>query len=359
MNGFDFIVSTMAGFPDLALLHAAARSGAIAVLNLEAIDSASAEGLVAEFIRGKAGRIGIRLNTAADVDALPADALQSFDVVIMRADLADERPDTVSAAQSRRCRVLLECCTFDEADAGTDLRVDGLIAKGHEAGGRVGDETMFVLVQRLLAVRAMPVFAHGGIGIHTAPACFAAGCAGVVLDAQLLLARESSLPASIKRAVERMTGDETICVGGELGESYRLYRRPGAPALAELQRLEAELRAADVPERERRVWMAYGANTTYVHYTLQRASRPVDLEITPLITHRDFHTLAGDWRDPPPGDYRGTTGTRAVRSAVRLRVGTAGSGSLERHREVTVEAQDLDNLVPGTMVAITFEALAL
>ena len=62
---------------------------------------------------------------------------------------------------------------------------------------------------------------------------------------------------------------------------------------------------------------------------------------------------------PPPGDYRGTTGTRAVRSAVRLRVGTAGSGSLERHREVTVEAQDLDNLVPGTMVAITFEALAL
>src|SRR5437868_864378 len=252
MNGFDFIVSTMAGFPDLAPLHAAARSGAIAVLNLEAIDSASAEGLVAEFIRGKAGRIGIRLNTAADVDALPADALQSFDVVIMRADLADERPDTVSAAQSRRCRVLLECCTFDEADAGTDLRVDGLIAKGHEAGGRVGDETMFVLVQRLLAVRAMPVFAHGGIGIHTAPACFAAGCAGVVLDAQLLLARESSLPASIKRAVERMTGDETICVGGELGESYRLYRRPGAPALAELQRLEAELREADVPERERR-----------------------------------------------------------------------------------------------------------
>ena len=212
MNGFDFIVSTMAGFPDLALLHAAARSGAIAVLNLEAIDSAGAEGLVAEFIRGKAGRIGIRLNTAADVDALPAGALESFDVVIMRADLAHERPDTVRAAQSRRCRVLLECCTFDEADAGTDLRVDGLIAKGQEAGGRVGDETTFVLVQRLLAGRAMPVFAHGGVGIHTAPACFAAGCAGVVLDAQLVLARESSLPASIKRAVERMTGDETVPV---------------------------------------------------------------------------------------------------------------------------------------------------
>jgi predicted glycogen debranching enzyme len=55
---------------------------------------------------------------------------------------------------------------------------------------------------------------------------------------------------------------------------------------------------------ERRVWMAYGANTTYVHYRLQRASRPVDLEIAPLITHRDFHSLEEGLRDPPAGDFR-------------------------------------------------------
>jgi predicted glycogen debranching enzyme len=43
---------------------------------------------------------------------------------------------------------------------------------------------------------------------------------------------------------------------------------------------------------ERRVWMPHGANTTYVTYRLLRATGPVDLEITPLVTYRSFHALA-------------------------------------------------------------------
>ena len=43
---------------------------------------------------------------------------------------------------------------------------------------------------------------------------------------------------------------------------------------------------------ERRVWMEYGANTTYVLYRLLRGSRKVQLEITPLVTYRGFHGLA-------------------------------------------------------------------
>lgn len=42
---------------------------------------------------------------------------------------------------------------------------------------------------------------------------------------------------------------------------------------------------------EKRVWMAYGANTTYVSYRLARGTRPLELEITPLVTCRDFHAL--------------------------------------------------------------------
>jgi predicted glycogen debranching enzyme len=38
---------------------------------------------------------------------------------------------------------------------------------------------------------------------------------------------------------------------------------------------------------EQRVWMAYGQNTTYVTYTLVRASRPIALEIIPLCTYRE------------------------------------------------------------------------
>jgi predicted glycogen debranching enzyme len=46
---------------------------------------------------------------------------------------------------------------------------------------------------------------------------------------------------------------------------------------------------------ERRVWMAYGANTTYVRYHLVRGSGPVQLSLMPLVTYRDFHKLARGW----------------------------------------------------------------
>lgn len=49
---------------------------------------------------------------------------------------------------------------------------------------------------------------------------------------------------------------------------------------------------------ERRVWMAHGANTTYVSYRLVRATGNLELSVTPLITYRDFHVLTTDegWR---------------------------------------------------------------
>src|SRR5579885_3294698 len=42
---------------------------------------------------------------------------------------------------------------------------------------------------------------------------------------------------------------------------------------------------------ERRVWMAYGENTTYVAYRMLRGTRPLELRVTPLVTYRDFHSL--------------------------------------------------------------------
>jgi predicted glycogen debranching enzyme len=37
------------------------------------------------------------------------------------------------------------------------------------------------------------------------------------------------------------------------------------------------------------LWMAQGANTSYVSYTLRHASAPMDLELVPLCTYRDYH----------------------------------------------------------------------
>ena len=41
---------------------------------------------------------------------------------------------------------------------------------------------------------------------------------------------------------------------------------------------------------EQRIWMTQGSNTTYVRYTLRRAGAPLQLEIMPLCTYRDYHS---------------------------------------------------------------------
>ena len=40
---------------------------------------------------------------------------------------------------------------------------------------------------------------------------------------------------------------------------------------------------------EKRIWMEPGANTTYVQYTLTRASRPLTMQLAALATYRDHH----------------------------------------------------------------------
>ena len=49
---------------------------------------------------------------------------------------------------------------------------------------------------------------------------------------------------------------------------------------------------------EKRIWMRVGENTTYIQYTLVRASSALEMELKALVNYRDFHALthAGDWR---------------------------------------------------------------
>jgi len=49
---------------------------------------------------------------------------------------------------------------------------------------------------------------------------------------------------------------------------------------------------------EKRIWMRQGENTTYIKYSLVRASGPLRLTVKGLVNYRDFHssTHAGDWR---------------------------------------------------------------
>lgn len=49
---------------------------------------------------------------------------------------------------------------------------------------------------------------------------------------------------------------------------------------------------------EKRIWMQQGANTTYVQYTLRRATQPLKLTIKAMVNYRDYHsdTQSNDWQ---------------------------------------------------------------
>lgn len=49
---------------------------------------------------------------------------------------------------------------------------------------------------------------------------------------------------------------------------------------------------------EKRIWMQQGENTTFVRYSLIRASKPLELEGKALVNYRDYHstTHAGNWQ---------------------------------------------------------------
>ncbi|MFE6133603.1 beta-ketoacyl synthase N-terminal-like domain-containing protein, partial [Streptomyces sp. NPDC056437] len=128
-------------------------------------------------------------------------------------------------SEGGRRRVWAEVISPAEAADAVVAGADGIVARGHEGGGRVGELTTFVLLQRLLAEPRLtvPVHAAGGIGLHTAAAAVAGGAAGVVLDTQLALTTEGleGLPRAVADAIRAMDGSETTVVAG-----HRVYTRP-------------------------------------------------------------------------------------------------------------------------------------
>jgi acyl transferase domain-containing protein/NAD(P)H-dependent flavin oxidoreductase YrpB (nitropropane dioxygenase family)/NAD(P)-dependent dehydrogenase (short-subunit alcohol dehydrogenase family) len=203
--------------PNAALAVALARAGAVGVLNL-GLNAERARAALADVCRWWGGTFGVRVPPECPLG--PADLPERADMVV----LGPGSPWPIASGR----RAVVEVVSVAEARAAVRAGAYGLIAKGAEAGGRVGVTTTFVLLQQLLADPQIkiPVWAAGGIGLHTAAAAVAGGAAGVVIDAQLSLVAEAGLPDEVARAIRLMDGSETTVVGG-----HRLYTRPDLPAV--------------------------------------------------------------------------------------------------------------------------------
>ncbi|MEV0259897.1 SDR family NAD(P)-dependent oxidoreductase [Streptomyces sp. NPDC050617] len=207
--------------PSPRLTAAACAAGALGVLELPTGDPARAAELLDRTDRWSSRPFGVRVRpnctlTAAD---LPVQA-----ATVLLAD-PDRRPDEFPGR-----RVLAEVADLAEAVRAVAAGAWGLIARGTESGGRVGELSTFVLLQQLLGSPDIdvPVWAWGGIGVRTAAAAVAGGAAGVVLDTQLALLDEAELPLEIAEALSGLDGSETVL---HHGTRVLLRRGPGTPQL--------------------------------------------------------------------------------------------------------------------------------
>lgn len=253
MRSFQFIVLTLPGLADPSMAIAASRAGGLGILDLEYVrDERAARAAIATLARYTQRACGIRLDSRDHefVARVTLDLPAQIEVIILTPSGFDTLHQQVQLLRHRNLTVWLEVTSLEQARIGEQVNVDGLIAKGQEAGGWIGEETTFILLQRLLAGTGLPVWAQGGIGLHTAAACYAAGAAGVVLDCQLALTRESSLPETVKASIAALDGSETVVLGTELNAPCRVYSRPGRLALEELRRIARTLAEDTRPRSE-------------------------------------------------------------------------------------------------------------
>jgi len=149
-----------------------------------------------------------------------------FELTTLKSDIA--------AAKQAGFMAVVEAIDLKEALLAQQCGAEAVIAKGHEGAGRIGDGTTFVLVQQFVANLSLPVWAQGGIGLHSAAAVVTAGASGIVLDAQLYLCRDSLITPQARQRLEKLDGSETTVLNGPDG-LFRLFAENGSARLAQLQ----------------------------------------------------------------------------------------------------------------------------
>ncbi|MEW6426947.1 MAG: SDR family NAD(P)-dependent oxidoreductase [Thermodesulfobacteriota bacterium] len=248
---FRVVTSTLAGLHDPSIAIAGSRAGGLGLVDLTCCRDVGQAAALLDALACHGG-------TATGI-ALSADGIAFFEhilgilprscttVVLSQAD-PQNLSEAVAALRAHHLAIVLECTCAADARLGAECGVDGLIAKGSEAGGLVGETASFILLQELLPF-ALPVWVRGGIGPHTAAAARAVGAAGVVLDTQLALVRESPLSESVRSFLRQQDGRKTRLLGDGLGATFRVLALPKNDLLHQLEEQARQL-ADEAPPRE-------------------------------------------------------------------------------------------------------------
>ncbi len=231
MSEFTKIVYTPATARDVTLAIAACRAGGVGVVNAELDTDGQAILAQLDVLAAKtSGGFGLKIGALDDalISGIRSHVQKGLRWLILDDVLVPGAKKLIADLRKEGVKVLAEIRTLTWSDKPLEALVDGLMLKGNEAGGFVGESASFIMLQRWLKQTKLPLYIHGGLTPNVAAACQAAGIAGGVLDSQMLLLDEVRLPESVRAQIATLSGSETVAVGnGETSEYFRILVRPG------------------------------------------------------------------------------------------------------------------------------------
>lgn len=263
MRRSDILVLTPSTALDPSIAIAACRAGGCGILDLEyCVDSARAVEALRRLEEFTTTDFAIKLGVGSDahIQGLLSDFPARLKRVLIAGNALSDLAEMIRQLREHDVKILIEATSRQEIEAAAKCQPAGIVLKGQEAGGRVGDDTAFILIQQWQRWRKanpdqnIAAYVQGGIGTHTATACAAAGIQGVVLDTQLLLTRESPLDNTQRQALEACDGSESICLGSEFGSSFRVLHRPGATLADTLLKKATEIQTVESESEQREQW---------------------------------------------------------------------------------------------------------
>ncbi|MFN8205142.1 MAG: nitronate monooxygenase [Solirubrobacteraceae bacterium] len=252
-GGFHLAALGPAGLLDPAVAIAASRAGGVGLVDLTGGTDGERRTAVDALLRhGRRGRCGARVD-APTAPSLAAWLPDELGWIAVAADEPAAVPAALAALDGHPALILVEVVDADEAATAASAGAGAVIARGSETGGRVGEETAFVLAQRLIRDGAPPVWVQGGIGPHTVAACRLAGARGAVLDAQLWLTPESPLGPQVRAVLARMDGSETAVLGTGR-QRRRVFAAPGLVPVEQARAAEPDPERLAAVLRDRVGW---------------------------------------------------------------------------------------------------------
>ncbi|MFC6255365.1 enoyl-[acyl-carrier-protein] reductase FabK [Secundilactobacillus hailunensis] len=128
---------------------------------------------------------------------------------------------------------------------------DAVVAEGMESGGHIGKLTTMALVPQVVDAINIPVIAAGGIGDGRGlAAAFMLGAIGVQMGTRFLVATESKVHPTYKKAVLKAKDIDTMITGEFAGHPARVLKNPMAKRFVRLERTEAAKADPDFSEVE-------------------------------------------------------------------------------------------------------------